>query len=42
LLHDLTEAEGHLLASEVVRFELLAGVREAEVAALERFCTSIA
>ena len=34
---DLIEAEDHLLASEVVRFELLAGVREAEVVALEQF-----
>ena len=41
LLRDLIEAEDHLLASEVVRFELLAGVREAEVAALEQFCSSI-
>jgi predicted nucleic acid-binding protein len=41
LLRDLIEAEDHLLASEVVRFELLAGVREAEVAALEQFCASI-
>lgn len=41
LLRDLIEAEDRLLASEVVRFELLAGVREAEVAALEQFCSSI-
>lgn len=41
LLRDLIEAEDHLLASEVVRFELLAGVREAEVAALEQFCSGI-
>lgn len=41
LLRDLIEAEEPVLASEVVRFELLAGVREAEVAALEQFCLSI-
>ncbi len=41
LLRDLIEAEEGLLASEVVRFELLAGVREAEVAALEQFCSGI-
>jgi len=41
LLRSLIEADEHLLASEVVRFELLAGVREAEVTALERFCSGI-
>ncbi|HMU26181.1 MAG TPA: type II toxin-antitoxin system VapC family toxin [Solirubrobacterales bacterium] len=36
-------AEGHepLLASEVTRFELLAGVRAGEEASLERFFTAI-
>lgn len=37
LLGSLIEAEESLLASEVVRFELLAGVREREVEALEQF-----
>ena len=37
LLSGLVEANEPLLASEVVRFELLAGVREDEVEALERF-----
>jgi predicted nucleic acid-binding protein len=37
LLGGLIEAEEPLLASEVVRFELLAGVREKEVRVLERF-----
>lgn len=37
LLSGLIEAEETLLASEVVRFELLAGVRKKEVDALEQF-----
>lgn len=37
LLSELIEAEESLLASEVVRFELLAEVREQEVKALEHF-----
>ncbi len=37
LLSGLIEAGDSLLASEVVRFELLAGVREKEVEALEQF-----
>jgi predicted nucleic acid-binding protein len=41
LLSGLVEAEEPTLASEVVRFELLAGVREPETAALERFCSAI-
>jgi hypothetical protein len=36
-LTDLLEAEESIFASEVVRFELLAGVREREVDALEQF-----
>ncbi len=40
LLHRLV-AEGELVfASEVVRFELLAGVRDGEVDALEEFCSA--
>jgi predicted nucleic acid-binding protein len=41
LLSGLVEAEESLLASEVVRFELLAGVREKEVEALEQFFSAI-
>jgi predicted nucleic acid-binding protein len=41
LLRGLIAAEGSLLASEVVRFELLAGVREKEVDALEQFFSAI-
>lgn len=37
LLTGLLEAGESILASEVVRFELLAGVREKEVVALEQF-----
>jgi len=41
LLQELIEAEEAVLASEVVRFELLAGVRETEVDALEEFCSAL-
>ena len=41
LLRGLIEVEESLLASEVVRFELLAGVREKEIDALERFFSAI-
>ena len=41
LLNELIEAEELILASEVVRFELLAGVREKEVEALEQFLSAI-
>jgi predicted nucleic acid-binding protein len=41
LLSGLIETEEPLLASEVVRFELLAGVREKEIEALERFFSAI-
>jgi predicted nucleic acid-binding protein len=41
LLNDLIEAEEVLLASEVVRFELLAGVRKDEVEALEQFFSAL-
>ena len=41
LLGRLTEAGEDLLASEVVRFELLAGVREKEVDALEQFFSAL-
>ena len=41
LLSDLVDAEEALLASEIVRFELLAGVRDNEVEALERFFSAV-
>jgi predicted nucleic acid-binding protein len=41
LLIDLLAAEESIFASEVVRFELLAGVREKEIDALERFFSAI-
>jgi predicted nucleic acid-binding protein len=41
LLSGLIEAEESLLASEVVRFELLAGVREKEVETLEQFFSAL-
>jgi hypothetical protein len=41
LLSGLIEAEESLLASEIVRFELLAGVREKEVEALEQFFSAL-
>lgn len=41
LLSDLIEAEEVLLASEIVRFELLAGVRKGEVEALEQFFSAL-
>jgi predicted nucleic acid-binding protein len=41
LLSGLIDAEEPLLASEVVRFELLAGAREDEVEALEQFFSAL-
>jgi hypothetical protein len=41
LLSGLIEAEEPLLASEVVRFELLAGVREKEVEVLEQLFSAL-
>lgn len=41
LLSGLIEAEEVLLASEVVRFELLAGVRKGEIEALEQFFSAL-
>lgn len=41
LLTVLIESGDTLIASEVVRFELLAGVRGKEVEALERFCSAL-
>lgn len=41
LLSRLIDAEKSLLASEIVRFELLAGVRRKEIAALEQFFSAV-
>jgi predicted nucleic acid-binding protein len=42
LLHDVVAADEMLAASEVVRFELLAGVRPDELASLEEFFSALA
>lgn len=42
LLSSLIDAEESLFASEIVRFELLAGVRRNEVEALEQFFSAVA
>ncbi len=42
LLRGLIEDDEPIAASEVVRFELLAGVRDDELSALERFFSAIA
>lgn len=41
LLAGLVEQDEPLAASEVVRFELLAGVQENELDALEEFCSAL-
>ena len=41
LLRDLVENEETLAASEVVRFELVAGVRDDELPALEQFFSAV-
>jgi predicted nucleic acid-binding protein len=41
LLRDLVEHDETLAASEVVRFELVAGVREQEFPALEQFFSAV-
>jgi predicted nucleic acid-binding protein len=41
LLTGLLETEGSILASEVVRFELLAGVRAKEIDPLEQFFSAV-
>jgi len=41
LLRDLVEREETLVASEVVRFELVAGVRNDELPALEQFFSAL-
>jgi predicted nucleic acid-binding protein len=40
LLRQLLDDEQPVFSSEVVRFELLAGVRDKEVDALEQFCSA--
>jgi hypothetical protein len=41
LLTGLTDAGEDLVASELLRFELLAGVRDKELKALEEFCSAL-
>lgn len=41
LLGDLTETPGDVVASELVRFEIVAGARESEVGAIERFLSAL-
>lgn len=41
LLTALIEAGDDLVASELVRFELLAGIRDKELAAFEDFCSAL-
>jgi predicted nucleic acid-binding protein len=41
LLRDLIQNDETLAASEVVRFELVAGVRDEELAALEQFFSTV-
>ena len=41
LLRRLIDEEEVVAASELVRFELLAGVRDDELEALERFCSAL-
>jgi predicted nucleic acid-binding protein len=41
LLTALTDADDDLVASELVRFELLAGIRNKELTAFEDFCSAL-
>ena len=41
LLTALIDTDDDLLASELVRFELLAGIRDKELAAFEEFCSAL-
>ncbi|MGH3560921.1 MAG: type II toxin-antitoxin system VapC family toxin [Mycobacterium sp.] len=41
LLTTLVDGDEDLLASELVRFELLAGIRDKEVGAFEEFCSAL-
>jgi predicted nucleic acid-binding protein len=41
LLTALTDADDDLASSELVRFELLAGIRDRELRAFEEFCSAV-
>lgn len=41
LMERLVRSGESIIASEVVRFELMAGVRRNEIEALEKFCTAL-
>jgi predicted nucleic acid-binding protein len=41
LLTALTDADDDLVSSELVRFELLAGIRDRELRAFEEFCSAL-
>ena len=41
LLHRLIESEEEVSASEIIRFELLAGIREDELEAFEQFSSAL-
>jgi predicted nucleic acid-binding protein len=41
LLTALIDADDDLVSSELVRFELLAGIRDTEVGAFEEFCAAL-
>lgn len=41
LLTTLTDADDDLMSSELVRFELLAGIRDRELVAFEEFCSAL-
>ncbi|MGH3521822.1 MAG: type II toxin-antitoxin system VapC family toxin [Mycobacterium sp.] len=41
LLTALIDADDDLVASELVRFELLAGIRDTELGAFEEFCSAL-
>jgi predicted nucleic acid-binding protein len=41
LLTALTDADDDLVSSELVRFELLAGIRDRELGAFEEFCSAL-
>lgn len=41
LLTTLTDADEDLVSSELVRFELLAGIRDKELVAFEEFCSAL-
>ena len=41
LLGDFTDPPGRVLASELVRFEIVAGARDSELSAIERFLAAL-